>query len=1668
MANNKKIFTIEINGLEESIKAVDALQEKINALQKTLKEFGKNGIEIPINFDDSIKKFEKSLNTIKQKASKITLSPTSDDAEYNKLLAERQKKLEAVNRELADTKKNVEEYKQETKDLVALEKKARNETQGYANTMNGLKKQLKDLNSMKGNIEIGSEEFVEISNLIGRINKELRDLEAAQNIFSRGVGDYYNSFAEALKEIKDNAKGVTEEVEKGGETTDAFLGKYESLITKIKEKPSISLNDIIEDFSINELEQALKRIDDERRSTTGAKSIREKKELYDVIKRLSNEQKRLNDLQVQADNQLKTQHQSIINKTIYTWENVTSAAGEFEDKLYQLKTLGKENTKEYQNFFNEAVRLKKAIRQVDYEVDAMVESSKGINKMVSMTQGLTALFQGATGIGQLFGMDSENAMKGIQTMTALQGIAASLQTIQDLVNKGSAFGKMIENWGSKLLVFTGWIQAARTEWFKLLDGLKPDLPDNLNDALKKMFPTVDEFADVIKQEKELAKNQQDIIESSRKLRKEYIGIFNVIKELGGKVEGTGLNNLKEAIEGLRSLKDDKGNRKVEDDFVDNLLNKFDTLYDEVYDITDELSGGWDNFFMRFKAGFNNWLEGIGLINSSTDTTITLMGTLKKIGIGTIKGIGMALKSIPILALITLLVEAVGWFTNIISKTYDWAVGNDKLVKSLNKVQTEVDLVNKALDRYNNNLSRLKSSGLIDDVTELALQYEKLEIEILKAAQALRDFADVRNDGEALDENLTNGATWFAKSVDSIDEFRKRYMDLLKAVEAGTDETGKRGKGWWNFDIFNWFTASDAKADLGEMQIAVIKDLQYQINNLDLSKGTSAIKEFYEMLQDPMYATALGNIETLFPEQEWAQVLKERIAQVTSMYEQLDEVAKQSADAQIAEQKRIAEQTEQQLQAINSQQKRVRDNLTEAIVKERTRELEALKNAEQDELDGARQAADEMLKLKQDKAVVEELYQQEVLSIQKKYNRLELDMLKKHQKELQDAEWDITEILRRIRDNYQSARDESLDKVITQLEIERTDAIEDAIKAEQDAAKEGRDIAEVTGKLIASINVKYDKLIQKEKESYYKDLLEQYESYARAMKELELQMNSNRLGNESNDIEINYQYKQNDSNGSFNFETQYGDRIKEEAKFNQTRLKLELEYLLNKKNLDDKYAKIEKDESLNNEENRYKDALKDLEQYHKDGKANEEEYRKLIEKEEELHKQNLLIINEKYNNDLTTINNNYLNDRKSTISTSLKEEASLYDEYVNEVSDIMANVGQKENIFGIISFADSKSQIDKAKDLVKEGIAAIDDELKSLEKKRKSGQITFIDYKEAKQQLEKTKKELEKQGKAITKSLTDLIGETASAWKSLVDSWVSEVSSLLTTLNDTQMQLIDNQMAEIEHQLEIQEEAYEKAEEAAQAHKDKMDAIEDELADARGSRRQFLIDTLAAQQAAYLEDLAAQQKAEEEKEKLEKKQKALEKKRAEQEKKAKVQQAVINTYMAVSNALAVQPWFVGLALSAVAMALGMKNVSAIKSTPIYEDGGVIQGARHSQGGVKVLGGQAEVEGGEFITNRKSTAANLPLLTYINNKKREVTAEDLINFFNSGTPTVKSKIGKRFASGGQLPTTDGSEVNRVTSISDVNEGNKTYVVQVVDIINAQKDLERVQVLSGLINE
>jgi hypothetical protein len=40
--------------------------------------------------------------------------------------------------------------------------------------------------------------------------------------------------------------------------------------------------------------------------------------------------------------------------------------------------------------------------------------------------------------------------------------------------------------------------------------------------------------------------------------------------------------------------------------------------------------------------------------------------------------------------------------------------------------------------------------------------------------------------------------------------------------------------------------------LAEAEKAIISDIQYRINNLDLSKGVDEIKKFIDLLDTPMY------------------------------------------------------------------------------------------------------------------------------------------------------------------------------------------------------------------------------------------------------------------------------------------------------------------------------------------------------------------------------------------------------------------------------------------------------------------------------------------------------------------------------------------------------------------------------------------------------------------------------------------------------------------------------------------------------------------------------------------------------------------------------------------------------------------------------------------------
>lgn len=100
----------------------------------------------------------------------------------------------------------------------------------------------------------------------------------------------------------------------------------------------------------------------------------------------------------------------------------------------------------------------------------------------------------------------------------------------------------------------------------------------------------------------------------------------------------------------------------------------------------------------------------------------------------------------------------------------------------------------------------------------------------------------------------------------------------------------------------------------------------------------------------------------------------------------------------------------------------------------------------------------------------------------------------------------------------------------------------------------------------------------------------------------------------------------------------------------------------------------------------------------------------------------------------------------------------------------------------------------------------------------------------------------------------------------------------------------------------------------------------------------------------------------------------------------IAQAVTDTYAAANAALrsgsGLSP-VAGIAAAAAAIGTGLANVARITSTK-FANGGLVNGPSHANGGVKfAVGGQVnELEGGEAVINKRSTAMFKPLLSRLN--------------------------------------------------------------------------------------
>ena len=300
-------------------------------------------------------------------------------------------------------------------------------------------------------------------------------------------------------------------------------------------------------------------------------------------------------------------------------------------------------------------------------------------------------------------------------------------------------------------------------------------------------------------------------------------------------------------------------------------------------------------------------------------------------------------------------------------------------------------------------------------------------------------------------------------------------------------------------------------------------------------------------------------------------------------------------------------------------------------------------------------------------------------------------------------------------------------------------------------------------------------------------------------------------------------------------------------------------------------------------------------------------------------------------------------------------------------------------------------------------------------------------------------------------------ELADAVNTAYQETIGPVFEGVMNLGDAISMAMEFAIEEAEAALEEAETMHDEAVDKVEESKDRLSELNDKMKDSSGAQLEAYKTQMADEMLLLQQREQEEKRLAKEKEKREKELEKQKKKQRKLELQQQLIQAIVSGALAVVNGLATQPFMpVGIAMGALAgVATAIQIATITKQISKLADGGLLNGKSHAQGGIPVGNTGIEVEGGEYIVNKRSTAKYLPLLQQINEE-------------GARRKTVANQIGK-YADGGELNyeriNSNLDAMNTAKMVSAAISGIEMHpVVSVVDINRGQKDLVEVRQLAG----
>lgn len=1598
--DNKKIYTIVINGVKESIESIDALKSKLDALEDRIEALNKKGVTNPIG------------NGASSEMDEITRKAAAAVEEYRK-----------TNQELNKTKNILSEIAKDKEKLANIDV-------GVSSSETSKMVPLGSVDSSKTKGEptyVQGKGFMVEKKDAEEVSSTMKEIEKTEKRIAEARGEEYQSLLAAKEQLKDVKNIQSQIAAKERLFNDQYdLNTLEGIKAKLKDiKTVMNTVDIDSDMfsslvkSANDLNTKLKQVE----------------ESYGQYGRNVGNYKSALDGAVDANNKIRIS----VNGQIKEFDNVRQALKSLTNELKNLTINGKENTEEFKQLEKAYHEFYKATLRANSAVGDLKASSKGMDAMLDAFTSLSAIGQIGGGLQGLFGIDGID--ETIQKLMSLQSIVSGLEQIKQQLNTGEFLG--------------GYFNKAYESIDKFVNnlfGIK-DTSDKVQGAVENVAEGMEQEANASKKASTALKTQEATTVGVTVATKAATVATKAFKlALDGLIIGliiTGISWLIEKfVDFVQSLDSSKASLNEFNAACKSSEQAYKSLGDALKN--DYLSGkiGYGEYMQKALENENKYIkEQIGLLKERA----TLIGKDKA-------GLDFSAPKIPEKSDgKSFQITNVGSFGAVAYKDLDEAKkkylelteaarqGKDYFEKygqgfgdSVRSLLTTVNATDDAAKSLGQSIITdfLNKVGKIDPSSKNAQAQIKNLYKVMTSDDATRtalshlgDYIDDEGVKEA-SQNVVYWLQWMNEQIRLNEE-----RDALHKINAEPDRF-KRDKKLLKHqeqqELANVTLTEEQKANIKKDFARQMSDLVKQHNDDIAAKNKQAAENAKRLKEENnrKLLTAdkeLYNAELTMMEDGLAKQLKT----IRKSYEDRIRAAKENGA-------KVNEVVAALNKAMEKELQKAVDKTFDDLSKTASSLIKQVKDIKlENMLDKATMSVDKFNdKLSDLPQAIEGVF----FAVQKEYDNIQLDKkvmpnIDENLKAYVDRIDDLKTAKKRLYDlNYfasnpnielsESDRKTLNDEIDYYTKYYNTvkKAIEDVYKLNNKSAAELDKNEQVIAYRLYKNTLTF-KDIYDERSSNLKEFLDNYkENYTTFSESLN-----------ANEEE---QFKIEKEQAVSAIRTKYNAMIKEENDYYE---KLE----------EANKARVELGQAteavIKNDLMRHNDRIDEINKERDNAISNaDDEFKKKKEKSDKEHYERLLSM------------------AKTMSDYTIREIKNM----VNAADTILENHGEVRNSWGILDLGKTSKNLKNAKEMYTKALNDIDEERKNILDKFNNYEISFGDFTNA-------NNELNEEAKYVKSKLKDIEADSKDSIGKFIDSINTYIQAIGQGIQDVLSQVWANQDASYDKEIENLDKWIDKYEDKLQEQKDitqeyanNINSIEDELATARGDRREKLIDDLNAQMSAQRASLAQQKMIENEENKLKDKKEKLELQQRKRERDRAVISAIISTALATANGLATQPFVpVGIAMGALAGTLGAVQIALIKSQK-YANGGVIQGKSHSQGGVKVLGGRAEVEGGEFITNKQSTSANLDILEFINSKKRRVDLNDLVTFYSSRKALPKPMAKTKFANGGEIPSlrTD-LDINDKLITMFEEFGRRPSVVSVVDIIKAQDKVNKVRTLAGV---